>query len=562
MSNTSGRGSVIFKILIIIFALGLIAVILIPGKIWNEEAYEKRTAEDNMTSIYEAINFYNHKTGHFTTDPQQILSVVRSDSSILIQQKVVNHTGQLTSLIDSYLKDDYISSIQDIYQNLDQIIDDLEINRRHFEAVDQYFVDESEAIVMDLKNVKSSPKYETYMTAAMYLDSLKELRRDLSDYSLQVGASTAAGITDTLKTLLPEIDVEGIQTLWAPVSERISGFVTRVIRSEDLTQLTSVGDRVQEFRETIISAFEDLNVMNIQQHIDKVNQISTRLDELYNDFLRDFIATSKPALYKLSDADSMIIHLTEDNFYSPVTGEMYKIFVMDDSSAIKVESPVLLKELREKAKPIAGEIKSLPLIPAFSAYFDTLDMIKNKAQFTRKAVKRNTDIFVKYKEIEEVVNKISEISVGTAFSDMKKFANDIPTEESYSKIKNQLKDALQGGRIFLQAYNQQNFGNLDSLQKNLVQLMEQFNDLLDEVRRLPKGVEKYDAEFDMLNQLLSKIKSANVVSQLEKINKELENTLIFAAEGVNEPVYLIFNKSIKNLGYIYKGNKSWEEKDK
>ena len=145
---------------------------------------------------------------------------------------------------------------------------------------------------------------------------------------------------------------------------------------------------------------------------------------------------------------------------------------------------------------------------------------------------------------------------------MKKFANDIPTEESYSKIKNQLKDALQGGRIFLQAYNQQNFGNLDSLQKNLVQLMEQFNDLLDEVRRLPKGVEKYDAEFDMLNQLLSKIKSANVVSQLEKINKELENTLIFAAEGVNEPVYLIFNKSIKNLGYIYKGNKSWEEKDK
>ena len=72
----------------------------------------------------------------------------------------------------------------------------------------------------------------------------------------------------------------------------------------------------------------------------------------------------------------MIIHLTEDNFYSPVTGEMYKIFVMDDSSAIKVESPVLLKELREKAKPIAGEIKSLPLIPAFSAYFDTLVILR------------------------------------------------------------------------------------------------------------------------------------------------------------------------------------------
>ena len=559
MSDKSGKGSILFKLLIIIFAAGLVAVILIPGQIWKQESNEKMISENNMSSIYEALRFYHRITNKYTTDPKEILSVVRGDSSILLQQKVVNHTEQLTSLIDGYLKNKYVASLIGIYDNVDLIISDLNENKFHFETVGEYFKNESEAIVMDLSKFKASVPYEQFQNAAVFIDSLTELRRDLSDYSLQAGSSKATAITDTLRTLLKNVDIKDLQLAWQPVSQRLDEFITRMRRSDELTALTSVGDRVKDFKEKVSSSFERLNTINIDENISFCTKLNEELKNLYDVFLRDFIATSKPALYKLSIADSLIIHLTEENFYSPVTGEMYKIILSDDSSSIRVESPVLVSEIKEKIAPIAKEIKTLPNMPIFDAFFDTLQSIKNKAEFTRKAIKRNTDIFIKYKEIEEVVGKFSDISVGTAYLNLKKFATEAPNEESYSLIKDQLESAFDGGRIFYQAYNENIFGNLDSLQRDLKNKMEEFNSLIDEVKRLPEEVKKYDVEFAEIDNLIEQMKKTNIAPQMNKINQEMEKTLVFVAEGFEKSVYLIFNKKIKNLGFIYKDKKSWEE---
>ena len=559
MSDKSGKGSILFKLLIIIFAAGLVAVILIPGQIWKQESNEKMISENNMSSIYEALRFYHRITNKYTTDPKEILSVVRGDSSILLQQKVVNHTEQLTSLIDGYLKNKYVASLIGIYDNVDLIISDLNENKFHFETVGEYFKNESEAIVMDLSKFKASVPYEQFQNAAVFVDSLTELRRDLSDYSLQAGSSKATAITDTLRTLLKNVDIKDLQLAWQPVSQRLDEFITRMRRSDELTALTSVGDRVKDFKEKVSSSFERLNTINIDENISFCTKLNEELKNLYDVFLRDFIATSKPALYKLSIADSLIIHLTEENFSSPVTGEMYKIIISDDSSSIRVESPVLVSEIKEKIAPIAKEINTLPNMPIFDAFFDTLQSIKNKAEFTRKAIKRNTDIFIKYKEIEEVVGKFSDISVGTAYLNLKKFATQAPNEESYSLIKDQLESAFDGGRIFYQAYNENIFGNLDSLQRDLKNKMEEFNSLIDEVKRLPEEVKKYDVEFAEIDNLIEQMKKTNIAPQMNKINQEMEKTLVFVAEGFEKSVYLIFNKKIKNLGFIYKDKKSWEE---
>ena len=561
MSNKSGSGSILFKLLIIIFAVGLVAVILIPGEIWQQESSEKTTAENNMTSIYEALRFYHRNTENYTTDPKEILSVVRGDSSILLQQKVVNHTEQLTSLIDSYLKDKFIFSLIDIYQNIYFILEDIEVNRHHFEAVDEYFINEADAISIDLKELKASPQSENFLNATIFIDSLLELRRDLSDFSLQAGASKAADITDTLKSLLDQINVSGLESVWQPISQRSESFITKVRRSDELSGLTSAGDRIKDFREKIISSFKELNTINSQENIAGVNKLSDDLSELYDTFLRDFIATSKPALYKLSVADSLVIHLTEDNFYSPVTGELYKIFILEDSSSVKVESPVLVKELNGMVTPIANEINALPVLPAFDVYFDTLQSITNKAQINRKALRRNTDVFIKFKEIEEIVGNFANIGVGTAYLDLKRFVLEMPEEESYSEIKSQLEKAFNGSRIFYQAYDEQIFGKLDSLQRDLFVKMEEFNALLDEVKRLPEEVEKFDVEFGVLEQLITEIKSVNAIVQSDKINQDLEEALVFAAEGMEKSVYVIFNKKIKNLGNLYKNKKSWEEEE-
>ena len=562
MSNKSGKGSILYKLLILLFAAGLIAVILIPGEIWKQEAYEKTTSQNNISSIYEALRFYHRITNTYTTDPQEILSVVRSDSSILLQQKVVNHTRQLTKLIDAYLADKYISSLIEIYENIDFVILDLEENRYNFETVGDYFINESEAILTDLRNLKMSIQFEKFVKATAYIDSLMDLRRDLSDFSLQAGALKAAAITDTLKDLIQEVDISDMKSDWQPISQRSDEFITKMRRSEELSEISSVGDRVKDFREKIVSAFDQINTLNVQENIANVNKLSDELYNLYEVFLRDFIATSKPALYKLSVSDSLVIHLTEENFYSPVTGEMYKIILLEDSSSIKVESPVLVDELSNKVKPIVDEINDLPVLPAFNSLFDSLEQIKNKAQDTRKALRKNTDIFIKFKEIEEIIGKFSDIYIGSAYNDFKNFVTVIPTEESYSGIKFQIENAFNGGRLFYDAYQKQDFGKLDSLQKDLKIAMEEFNGLLDEVKRLPKEIQKYDTEFKILDQLVAQIKSLNVLSELERINQDLEKALVFAAEGSDQRVYGLFSKQIKNMGYIYKDKKSWEEEEK
>ena len=562
MSNKSGKGSILFKLLIVLFAAGLIAVIIIPGEIWKEEALEKKTAENNMASIYEGLRFYHRVTNTYTTNPQDVLSVVRGDSSILLQQKVVNYTEQLTKLIDAYINDKYISSLMSIYENIDYIIADLDENRYHFEAVDEYFKNEAEAIATEFRNLKMSVQYEKFVIATSYIDSLTELRRDLSDFSLQAGAVKAAAITDTLKSLIQEVNINGLRSNWQPISQRSDEFITRVRRSEKLSELTSVGDRVKDFREKIIASFDQISALNVQDNITNVNIICDELHNLYETFLRDFIVTSKPALYRLSLSDSLVFNLSEDNFYSPVTGEIYKIILLDDSSSVKVESPILVAELTERVKPIVAEINSLPILPAFNALFDSMQQIQNKAQDARKALRRNTDIFIKFKEIEEIVTKFSEIYIGTAYQDINNFVTKTPKEESYSEIQSQIKNAFIGCELFIDAYQKQDFGKLDSLQKDLKTAMEDFNGLLDEIKRLPEDVRKYDTEFSMLDQQVAQIKSLSVLSELKKINEDMGTALVFAAEGTDQREYGIFYKQIKNLGYIYKDKKSWEEEEK
>ncbi len=191
-----------------------------------------------------------------------------------------------------------------------------------------------------------------------------------------------------------------------------------------------------------------------------------------------------------------------------------------------------------------------------------MEQIKNKAQDTRKALRKNTDIFIKFKEIEEIIGKFSDIYIGSAYNDFKNFVTVIPTEESYSEIKFQIESAFNGGRLFYDAYQKQDFGKLDSLQKDLKITMQEFNELLDEVKRLPKGIKKYDTEFTVLDQIITQIKNLKVLTELQGINNDLEKALVFAAEGSDQRVYGIFSKQIKNMGYIYKDNKSWEEEEK
>jgi hypothetical protein len=565
MSKNGPVLTVILNLLIVLLLAGLIAVILIPGKIWDQEARDKQRSQDNMSSIYEAERYYHLITDDYTTDPGELLSLVHGDSALLIRQQVVNYTRALVAHIDGYFKITLIKTLSEINQNFANIVDDLDANEIYLK-VDPDILSESKSLIVDMSGAYANGFTELRTTLHM-LDSLSQLRRDFSDYSLQTDAAKSLALTDTINTLLNAIDMNAVFDIWQPLSQRLDAFSKKVNRSV-IKENTSVADRVKNFRQKIDGAFKEMKKGNKEKDISKAQDINAAIASLYNEFLKKFIITSKKALYALSLEDSLIISLTQDDFYSPVElvpGEKhaYKILIDEDSSAVKVESPILLEDLREKTMPAVDLIKSLSFLPNYKAYFDSLDSILKKSAEIKTKLKRNPDIFFKHKEIEALINKYSDISLYSAYSDLNKLAQETPKTESYSDLKTDIESALSGARLFKQAYQDNFFGNLDSLHLDLKKALQQYDEIMSKVRRLPRGITKFEEDIASLDMALEQAKNPGSKDEISTTLNSLESVLadafIFAEEGKSIPAYGIFSRKIENFGYIYKDSKSWEE---
>ena len=137
MSDNKGQGSILLKIAIAVLLVVLVIVIIVPGKIWKEEAREMLTARGNMVSLYEAEMYHRSLVGAFTTDPAELLKVIRQDSVLQRRQELVNHTKTLAGLIDAYLDVPFVKSVGQISENMGRIREDLEANKRNFRLFEE-----------------------------------------------------------------------------------------------------------------------------------------------------------------------------------------------------------------------------------------------------------------------------------------------------------------------------------------------------------------------------------------------------------------------------------------
>ncbi len=557
MAKNDGNGSIVLKLLMVILAVVLIAVIVIPAQLWEEEAREMKESRGNMTSIYEAERFYYRLNNSYTTDPAELLRVVREDSSLQRLQGLVNYTNELTGLMDTYVEIPFIHDIATFNDNVGRIMEDLESNRIYFRKYEN-IKNEAEDLNTHISVFNSSDKFPNYKITGAYIDSLIKLRRDLSDFSLLSGAAKTKAITDTLKIVFPKVNVNALAEAWAPLSERVGVLIKNILKS-DLVNETSVADRMKDFRKDADESLNKMKAANFEEDVALADEISNRVDEKYQVFLGDFLITSKRALYRLADADSMVLHLTENNFFCPVTGGQVKIIISDDSTSIKIESPILTDELKEKLTPVVEETKNLALMSAFKSYIDNLDSINTKGYAIRKRLRKNTDIFIAYKEMEEIIKRFKEIIVVKSYTDLNTMIQTVPQSESFSELKEITKNSLAGIQVFNQAYTENTFGKLDTLHQDLGNAMFAFDSLLSKVRRLPKDIVNLEQDKIQLEQFLTNIKNASD-SNLGSLEEKLGKIYLFTSEGTTETRYGVFKKKIVNFGYIDGGSKSWEEK--
>ncbi|HED11172.1 MAG TPA: hypothetical protein ENJ10_10835 [Caldithrix abyssi] len=561
MAKVSDKGSPLFVLLIILFSIALVIVITVPQKIWDTEKLEKTQAEYNMNSIYEAEKFYHRLTKKYTTNTDTLLNTLAQDSTLKMAEKLVEYTSQLRKLFVEYLDLPYVDALLTISKNINSISDDLTSNKRYFKMVEE-ILNESEQLNLNLQVFHNDVKLPNYVAAVSALDSIYQLQRDLSDYNLQTAAMRLSQLTSNVNGHLPDVEINDFEEQWKDLTTRISAFV-RKVNSSKVAKFTSTADRIKDFNAAVNTSLQRIAQLNKEDNINKAREIQAKIDAAYQTFLKDFIVTNRTAQYRLAEQDSQVLYISKDNFISPINGEPYLILIDQDSADVKVESPVLLKELKEKVEPVAREAAAFTFLPPFGAYADTLAVIHKKALDIKKKIRRNIEITIKNKEIDESFGKYRESTEYAAYKDLKDFIDVAQNSLSFSDIVEASEKGRNAISIFKQIYGENLFNNIDSIHAKIKADLEEYNSILAKVRRLPRGVENFEKDIAVLDALVARMKEAKSttdVAKLSDLQKQLEELILFAADGITIPQYYIFKKSIKNVGYIYKNTRSWEEK--
>ncbi len=560
MSNTQAQGSIILKILVALAALILIAVILIPGQIWESEEKIKTETLSDIESLYEAQRYYYNLNQEYTTDMNELLTTIHSDSSLKVKKQIVDYTVILRTAIDDFLEQPIIKSLIKITGNINNIETDFENNQIYF-AKYRNIQDKAEKLNFNVLEMKDGVDQESYSLMAKSLDSLMNLRRDLTDYQLQVAARHSHSLTSSIVSNLPEIDFAAIFEYWSPLNAELIDLMYEVNSIDSLKKFTAVADRVTDFREAISSGFRNLNQSNISTEISNSENASVKVDSVYKYFLTDYLTTEKYVQYNLTNIDSMLLNLNEQNFYTPVGNLSYSYQFMDTMGLV-VEDPVLLEEAREQALVSAEEIKVLPFFETYKNYSNLLDSLNAFAFEVKTKYRRNAEVHFKTKDVEAVITNLKSTSTMSSHESLYKFASEVPSSNSFSNIKTMVENTLLGVGLFKQIVETQIYGKLDTVHLELMTELDNFNELLSGIRRNQISFDDYKTQIDeALAQVKANTTGSNLVEKLTKTEQDLQELFLFASDGKDERVYGVFTTNVVNQGKMYgrTSEKSWEK---
>jgi hypothetical protein len=558
MARQEGKGSLLFKLIIAILIVILIIVIKIPGKIWSEEMNTMITSWSNMTSVYTAHSYYYKMNKSYTTNISELIQTIENDSSLNKRIKIVNYTKRLKSLIDKFLNENVISNLLTISLNIQNINDDLEQNKMYFKRHPEIHA-ESEELELELFKLHSGGDNNNFKNLVVALDSLWQLRRSIPDQTLQNAARKANILAQKIITNIPDIPFNLLASEWQSISGSIENFLKKV-SSTNIVTVTSVVNRITDFQKEVTDGFNKLKKINIQQNLDQEIVITDEIGKTYQDFLNDFLITEYLAQFTLSENDSILTHLSEDNFYTPNSQKPYTV-IFQDTLGLTVEDPTLFTELKERCIAESNNLMKLAFLPAFNRYMEKINATRNYALTIKDKYKRNLDVRMTIIELDSAISSLKRSLAINSYIQLKRFIEEVPNYKLFSQIQEQIEPTLASIGNFNQIYKENIYGALDTVHIDIIRILKQFNGILAEIKN---NTDSFNSNIEELNLSLSQIKaipSSNIVPLLEISEEQLEKIFMFVSNGIDKSVYLVFHRRIINLGKVYGkvGQKSWEE---
>ena len=245
MAAKGSKGSILLEILIVLMALLLIAVIIIPNQIWEEEEIVTSSCRQNLNALYESERFYYQRNNTYTDSLGKLLTFIQADSGLNKRQMLVSLSNSLTQVLENVLTITSFENISKISLAAFEITGDLMGNERYFRKypeIDQI----REEIVRDIMKLDSSIIFPNFSQTKLFVDSLRDLKESVSDYSLQVATYRAISAADSLSLYYSKMEREEFIQNWNTQYDKINQFISD-IRKTDISKVSTVPDRLKKF---------------------------------------------------------------------------------------------------------------------------------------------------------------------------------------------------------------------------------------------------------------------------------------------------------------------------
>ncbi len=563
MAAKGSKGSILLEILIILMALLLIAVIIIPNKIWEEEKIITSSCQQNMNALYEAERFYYQRNSTYTDSLGKLLTFIQADSGLNKRQMLVSLSQSLTQILDNMLTITSFQSISKISLASFEITGDLMGNERYFRKYPE-INQVREEIVREMMKLDSSIIFPNFSQSKLFVDSLRDLKESIADYSLQVAAYHAISAADSLSLYYSKIEQDELVQTWATQYNKISQFISD-IRKTDISKVSTVPDRLKKFIDQINSNVKSLKAANTSKDTEALGVEKQSLTELHQKFLSPefFILTESYSLTKLNEIDSILINLSQENFDCPDAKTTYLIDT--SKTRITIECSNLLDVFQEEFKEDIEPIRNIPFYQQVTNISNIIDTTKAILDENRKEVRRYTDLLLKIKELQVELDQTNNVFFYRYTNEVIDFIQLIDQEKRLSLLKPAIEDVLNPIDTLAARIES---GNIVDLEDRLNYFNKQLAELDSSIKatRLPRRVrnklmsnsEPFQPVFNELANIKSNF-SPQDASALREATNELEEDLLEALEGEKEQVYIIFRREHKNHGYIASGEKSWEQ---
>jgi hypothetical protein len=563
MAAKGFRGSIILEILIVLMALLLIAVIIIPNQIWDEEQEITTTCRHNLNALYEAERFYYLGNEAYTDSLGKLLSFVQADSGLNKRQTLVSLTNSLTKVLNNILSVQSVDNISKISLAAFEITGDLVGNERYFRKYEELNLIR-EDIVREMTRLDSSIIFPNFSQAKIFVDSLRDLKETVTDYSLQIATERAIRSLDSLNLYYTKIEKNELSQFWSGQYSKINTFISD-IRNTDISKVSTVPDRLKKFIDQI-----NANLQMLTSNFDTADKEALEverqnLDELYKRYLSPefFMLTTGYSLTKLNETDSILISLAQEDFFCP---DAQSVYIFDTSGTrITIECPNLLDEFATKFREDVAPIQDLPVYDQIDKLVKVIDSTKLVLDGNRGLLRRNTDILLKIKELQAEFDQMKNVFFYRYVNEVGDFNELVENENRLSVLKPAIEDILNPldtlGNRFENANVKDLEDKLNYFKSNLEDLDEVISNtrMSSRVRRqVVSNVQAFQPAFDILSEIKGSL-SSTYAETFREVSNNLEDDLLKALEGRSESVYVIFRREHQNHGYIASGEKSWEQ---